>query len=157
MKQYSTKSDSHSIETITQTPILGDLQNTYYVKMNFRYFLPGCAVFYLFLFGVSIFIASKDFVLLFACAALPFALFCWLVWSLFAERKDELKVYKNGFTYQSRKEFHLCLWDEIEDYTTVRRGNELTAVKKSNGKWIHFANEIQGLDELKSHLRKVIK
>lgn len=136
---------------------LGAKIGSYRIRKGLSLYLPAIAVFFLFLFGVLTFVASEDIFSLAVCALPPFILFCVLAWTLFKDRNDELTVFENGFTYKDKKETLSCLWDEIEDYRTTTRGNLLTGIKKENGPWIEFAHEMQGLDDLRPHLRTVIK
>lgn len=136
---------------------LGVKTGSYRIKKGLSLYLPAIAVFFLFLFGLLTFVASEDIFSLAVCALPPFILFCVLAWTLFTDRNDELTVFENGFTYKDKKETVSCLWDEIEDYRTTTRGGLLTGVKKEKGPWIEFAHEMQGLDDLKPHLRTVIK
>jgi hypothetical protein len=86
--------------------------------------------------------------------AIPFFVY---LWSIISTRKDELKVFENGFTYHTRKELVSCLWDEIEDYSTVRRSTDISGIKKENGPWISLASNMQGIDDLRPHLRTLVK
>ena len=140
-----------------QPKTLGPLKATYHVKRKVWDYVPLGAVLFVAVFGVGTFLASRDILALFVCSLPPVIGFALLVWTYISDRKDELKVFENGFSYQTRKDLVSCLWDEIEDYSVVRRSNDISAVKKENGPWINFANNMQGIDDLLPHVRTLIK
>lgn len=155
---WITPEETGSVDEIpAQTQTLGAKVASYRIKTGLLLYLPTIAVLFLFLFGLLTFVATYDIFSLAVCAVPPFILFCILAWSLFSDRNDQLTIFDNGFTYKDRKETVSCLWDEIEDYRTITRGDLLTGIKKENGPWIEFAHEMQGLEELQPHLRTVIK
>jgi hypothetical protein len=92
----------------------------------------------------------------FACFA-PLGLLTFvLVRTMVAHRHDQLDIYEHGFTYRSRKGTQQCLWDEIEHYQTSRSGS-LVALKKIDGPWIHFADSMEGIEDLKPYARTVVR
>ncbi len=85
--------------------------------------------------------------------------FFYLAWMQFANRRDELRIYQNGFTYTSRNDIQTCLWSEAASFsfTTSMNHNytekvsdivgesiahELTGVIKTNGRHIEFREGI---------------
>jgi len=136
---------------------LGELKATYHVKGNLFELFPLALLLLVAGFGVIMPIANNNALLIPACSipmAIPFFVY---LWSIVSTRKDELKVFENGFTYQTRKELVSCLWDEIEDYSTVRRSDDISGIKKENGPWISLASNMQGIDDLRPHLRTLVK
>jgi len=136
---------------------LGPLKATYYVKRRVGDYIPLAAVLFVAVFGVGTFLVSRDILALFVCSLPPVIALVMLAWTLYSSRRDELKIFENGFTYQSRKELISCLWNEIEDYSLERRSSVISGVKKENGPWISFASEMQGLEDLRPYLRTLVK
>lgn len=134
----------------------GELKATYRIRFGIGHFLPLGAVLFLAVFGILVFVASREVPSIFICALPTALLFLVIARSAFLERSDELTIFENGFAYRHRGETVDCLWDEIEDYQQTRSG-AVTAIKCEDGPWISFANEMQGLDELKPHLKIVVK
>lgn len=145
-----------------QPQTLGSLKATYRVKRKVGDYVPLGAMLFIAVFGIGTFLASKDVLTLFVCALPTVMAFVLVAWQLFWGRHDELKLFENGFSYQTRKELNSCLWHEIADYSIsgkglVSRGDDLVGIKKESGLWISFAEGMQGRDELLPHLRTVIK
>lgn len=136
---------------------LGALQATYHTKGSWTSIFPLVALLFVAAFGVIIPIANENIWLVPTCSLPPAILFIAFLWSTIRERKDELTVYENGFTYLSGKEFSKCLWHEIVDYSTVRHGPQITGVKKEDGTWINISSNIQGNEELKPHMRTLTR
>lgn len=139
-----------------QDRTFGDLKGTYRVRFSVGYFIPVGATLFLAVFGVTTFVVSREIATFFICALPTSLVFLLLARSSFLDRRDELNIFENGFTYKNRKSTVDCLWEEIEDYKVTRHGT-LTEVKKEDDPWISFANEMQGLDELKPHLKIIVK
>jgi len=152
------ESKKATAEDLAKSPqTLGELKATYHVKKSVFDLFPLGLLLLVAGFGVIMPIANNNVWLFPACSvpmAIPFALY---LWSMVSTRNDELKIFENGFTYQTRKGLASCLWDEIEDYSTVRRGPDISGIKKENGPWISLASNIQGMDDLRSHLRILVK
>ncbi|MGH9820844.1 MAG: hypothetical protein ACRD43_11800, partial [Pyrinomonadaceae bacterium] len=139
-----------------QPQTLGVLKATYGVKRKVWDYIPLGAVLFIAVFGVGTFLVSKDVLALFVCSLPTVIAFVLVAWQFFFTRRDELKVFENGFSYQTRKGLVTCLWDEIADYSVVRWGG-ISAIKKENGPWISFAGNMQGIDDLRPHVRTLIK
>ncbi len=136
---------------------LGELKATYRARNSWAEVFPLGLLLLLAVFGVIMPIANENVWLAPACS-LPMAIpFCLYLGNLIRTRKDELQIYENGFTYLSSKKFSTCLWHEIVDYSTVRRGPEISGIKKNDGTWINISINMQGLDELRPHMRTVIE
>ena len=126
-------------------------------------FLPIIILFFLFLFGLYILIGSfylsysaewKKYTTIFfavlksAILILPFP---YAFWRVARGVRDELKIYANGFAYQSREGLQTCRWSEIKDGSWVLDSDnreKMTSVIKRGGEKIVFAYNMQGLDEL---------
>lgn len=137
--------------------VFGKLESIHGLNRSFfeKFIIPS-VVFGCFLFGILIYISSEDWLAIPVCA-LPFlVLFTGLVWYLFVSRRDELRIYENGFTLHSRNKVNSCLWSEINTY--VRReplpsdlenpaGNfALDYVEKKNGEKIFFDSNLKGTE-----------
>lgn len=136
---------------------LGELKASYHVKNTVFDLFPLGLLLLVAGFGVLMPIANKNAWLVPVCSVPMTFPFCIYLWTMIRTRKDELKIFENGFTYRSRKDLVSCLWDEIEDYSTVRRGPEISGIKKQNGPWIGIAGNMQGTDDLRPHLRTLVK
>ncbi len=140
--------------------VYGKLRNVYRVRRNFgEKFLPPAVLLFLVVFGVITYIASRDAWAIPCCIVIPVFLFCMAVWQLFTTRRDELRIYENGFTYQSGKKLQSCLWTEIETYTHRELNNrEITAladgefplasIEKKNGEQLAFESDVPGTPEI---------
>lgn len=147
-----TEAEADALEPKT----LGELKATYHVKNTIGEIVPLGMLLLVAGFGAVLPIANNNVWLIPGCS-LPLAIpFCLYLWQIVRARKDELKIYENGFTYLSRKGQADCLWHEIEDYSTVRRKSDIASIKKVNGPWITIARNIQGTEDLMPHLRTVI-
>jgi hypothetical protein len=112
--------------------------------------------------GVAAIFAVPEIVGKILCSVptiLPIIVYVWL---LFSERRDEMKVFENGFSYRTKKQTTECLWEQIEDYTVAgaalsKLPDDLTAIKKEDGPWITIAMEMQGKELIEPHLRTLIK
>jgi hypothetical protein len=136
---------------------LGPTLGVYRVRHGLGSFLPLGAVLFLFAFGSISLVAVPDVVGKVACMGIPSIVFLIVLWSMIGEWREEMTLHHNGFSYKTRKGIVICSWDEIVDYSKTTRGGILTGVKKDDGTWIGFANEMQGLDLIEPHLRKVIE
>jgi len=124
-------------------------------------YVPLAMLFFLACFGVLIYVASRDILSIFVCSLPLVLIFLLVARSTFRERRDELKIFENGFTYIDRKLTVNCLWNEVDDYsqTTGAFGGaeKLTSIRKSDGTWIPIATNMQGEDQLWPHMRIVPK
>ncbi len=136
---------------------LGVLKATYHTKGNWTNIAPLAALLLLVVFGVIMPIANQNIWLVPLCSLPAAGLFLGVLWSTVRERKDELTVYENGFTYLSGKKFSQCLWHEIVDYSTPTRSSELTGVKKEDGTWINISTHMQGTEELRPHVSRLVR
>ncbi len=127
---------------------LGELENIYRVKHGFWTIALYSFLFFPWILFTAGMFATKSFILLIFVIPLS-VLFFGMLSSSFKERHDELNIYQNGFTYQSRKGLQSCLWNEIADCQYEKWTKEIIDIKKEAGDWISFSSAIQGLDELK--------
>jgi len=140
--------------------VFGELLNVYRVKrgLSEKIFVPA-VLFFLIPFGVITYIASEDKWTIPFCIGIPVLMFLMVVWQLFSTRRDELRIYENGFTYKTRKDLQVCLWTEIASYEhRERQGREFTeladgifplgAVEKKNGELIAFDFNLSGTPEI---------
>lgn len=140
--------------------VFGTLQNVYRVRRSFaENFLAPAVLLFLVVFGVITYVASRDVWTLPCCIVLPVALLGMAVWHLFSTRRDELRIYEKGFTYQSGKNLQSCLWTEIEscrhrqlnEREMIELGDEvhpLASVEKKNGEEIAFDHDLPGTPEI---------
>ncbi|MGI8787399.1 MAG: hypothetical protein ACR2HG_06535 [Pyrinomonadaceae bacterium] len=154
---------NHLTQSADDIHSLGELKGVYHAKLKLKPFLPVIVLFFLFLLGLYILISSfylsysaewKKYTMIFfailksAILILPFPFAFWYV---LRGVRDELKIYKHGFTYQSRNGLQTCLWSEIKDGSFVLdldNREKMTSVIKRGGKKIVFAFNMQGLDEI---------
>ena len=149
--------------------VFGKLQSVHLVaRSKFEIIIIPSIIFLLFLFGVLTYIASEDVLAIPVCVIVPFLLFCGLVWHLFSTRKDELRIYQNGFTYKSKKKTQACLWKEIKTCHRRERTHQeilelergvfpIGVVEKKNGEVIDFTDDLQGMAEIVKCFEKFIK
>ena len=142
------------------TEVFGALQNVHRVRRSFaEKFLPPAVLLFLVTFGVITYVATRDLWTIPCCVGLPVLMFCLAVWHLFSTRKDELRIYENGFTYKGGKNLRSCLWSEIETYRHREPNNHeiaaleegefsLGAVEKKNGERIDFDHDVPGTPEI---------
>ena len=159
--EFSKIPDSEKISTAETDALepknLGELKAAYNVKNTISEIVPLGMLLLLAGFGAIIPLANNNLWLIPGCF-LPLAIpLCLYLWEIIRTRKDELKIYENGFTYLSRKGMADCFWHEIEDYSTVRRKSDIASIKKASGPWIKIAKNMQGTVDLEPHLRTVIK
>ncbi len=110
-------SEENSFEFSNFHEVFGKLQSTHRVRRSkFEIVVIPSIIFLVFLFGVLIYIASEDVLVIPVCVIVPFLLFCGLIRHLFSTGKDELKFYQNGFTYKSKQKTQSWLWKDIRDY-----------------------------------------
>jgi len=152
------ESEKATAEDLAKQPkTLGEIKATYHVKNTLFDLFPLALLLLVAGFGVLMPVANNNALLIPVCSvpmAIPFVVY---LWTLIRTKRDELKIFENGFTYQSRKELVSCLWDEIEDYSTVRRSTDISGIKKEYGPWISLASNMQGTDELRPYLRTLVK
>jgi hypothetical protein len=141
-----------------QNQTLGTLKATYHVEKWAWGLIPGFfLLFPVFVFGVLPLVIGEGLILSLIVGVPLLVVLYGLVSTTILERKDELKIHQNGFTYKSYKGYQSCLWDEIEDYRNTRNSNGCSAIKKGNGEWISFSDGMEGRKELDPYLRTVIK
>lgn len=152
--------------------IFGQLEKVYLIKRGFSetYIIPAI-IFALFLFSLLLYFTSEDWLAIPVCVVPFFLMFCGVVWHLFTSRRDELRIYENGFTLSSSKEFQTCLWSEIkshdyrerlaEELKKLKEGSfPLDWIEKKNGEKILFDSNLEGTEELiersayKNNIRK---
>lgn len=140
--------------------VFGKLESIHGLNRSFfeKFIIPS-VVFGCFLFGILIYVSSEDWLAIPVCA-LPFlVLFTGLVWYLFVSRRDELRIYENGFTLHSRNKVHSCLWSEIKihhyrerfphEIETLKEGTfPLDWIEKKSGEKIFFDSNLRGTEEL---------
>jgi hypothetical protein len=82
-----------------------------------------------------------------------FTLFGWIT-----QRKNELKLYENGFTYRK----NICLWNEIESFNLKMESRAISGAKinceilKTNGVKIFLTEAIDRIDEIISRIDEKI-
>ena len=146
--------------------VFGELQNVYRVKRSKAeiILIPGVLLFLL-TFGVITYVASRDAWTIPCCIVVPLLLFSLVVWQFVSTRKDELRIYENGFTYRAAKKLHACLWTEIKTYHHRELNNReiteladgvfpLGAVEKKNGEQIDFDSDVPGTPEIIARYEK---
>jgi hypothetical protein len=140
--------------------VFGELQNVHRVRRSLseKLLAPGVLLFLL-VFGIITHLANRDVWTIPCCIVIPALLFSIVVWHLFTTRKDELRIYANGFTYQSGRKLQSCLWTEIETCTRrepnqrelielAGKPNPLASVVKKNGESIAFEPDVPGTHEI---------
>ncbi len=140
--------------------VFGELQSIHRVRRSiFEIIVITLIIFLLFLGGVIAYQETQDIWVIPICM-LPFLLmFCGIVWHIFSTRKDELRIYENGFTYKGGKVLHSCLWKEIKSYhhreLNSAEINELEneifplgSIEKKNGEIIGFDHDLPGTQEI---------
>ena len=149
--------------------IFGELLSIHRVRRSkFEIIIIPSIIFLLFLFGVLTYVASEDVWAIPFCVIVPFLFFCSLVWHLFSSRKDELRIYQNGFSYKSGKKTQACLWKEIKTCRRRERTNReiseleegifpIGAVEKKSGEIIDFTDDLQGMAEIVRRFEEYIK
>ena len=149
--------------------VFGELESVHRVRRNkFEIIIIPSIIFLIFLFGVLTYIASEDVWAIPVCIIVPFLLFCGLVWHLFSTRKDELRIYQNGFIYKSKKGTQTSLWKEIETCRRRERTNQeileleegivpIGGVEKKNGEMIDFTDDLQGMKEIVKRFEEFMK
>lgn len=140
--------------------LFGSLQKTHYLRRGCgeKVFLPGM-VFFCVILGLIAYIASGDWLTIPVCV-LPFLLlFFALVRDLYKTRRDELRIYEHGFTFQSGNDLQTCLWTEMKrikrrepppgEILRLENGKTpLESVKKKSGELISFDYDMPGTSEI---------
>lgn len=146
--------------------VFGALEKVYRIERSLsETLLPPAVLFFLIPFGIITYVASEDRLTIPCCIVLPVLLFSLTVWQLFTTRRDELRIYENGFTYRGGKTLSACLWTEIKTYQHRERNNReistlpdgvfgLGAVEKKNGERIEFDHDIPGTPEIIARFEK---
>lgn len=131
----------------TEDSNLGKLQKVYRFKFVCgQIFMLSFIIYPLALFTLGIFVTG-GFLLLIFVIPLSIAFYALLA-TYWPDRKDELSIYQNGFTYYtSRKGLQSCLWKEISHFIKGR-WNSIDGVRKKNGEAIYFSDEMPGIDDL---------
>lgn len=139
---------NHSQENLQR---LGELENTYQIGIIENLFLIFITLFVA-VFGILISVVNSDIVAFFICT-IPLALPLFIIsWNIFQTKNDELKIYQNGFTYQSRKGLQICLWKEIK-YIEKNRFGKLNGIRKKNDKVIIVDVSSKGKENLTEKLK----
>ncbi len=149
--------------------VFGDLQSVHGVRQNKSENLVVLgATLFLFLLGIGTFIGSESYWTIPFCVLPSFLPVCLIVWSIFSNKNDELRIYQNGFTYKSRKKLQTCLWEQIKTYN-LRPGEQretreieqaifpLESVEKKNGELIGFAPALRGTNDIAGHYQDFLK
>lgn len=158
--------DENRFKNSNFAEVFGKLEKVHRVRRGcFEKFGIPAVVFGMVLFGVMIYVASEDWLTIPLCVA-PFVLmFCGFVWHLFSTRRDELRIYENGFTYKSGKNLQACFWREIKTYRHRERNAfeiselppgifVLQSVEKKNGEMIVFDTDVMGTHEIIERFEK---
>jgi len=146
--------------------VFGKLQKVHRVRRGItENIVVPSVLFFLIPFGIITYIATKDYWTIPCCIALPVLMFCLAVWQIFSTRKDELRIYENGFTYKGGKNLQACLWQEIKN-CDCRELNDremaeledgvfpLGSVEKNNGEVIAFDFDLPGTPEIIARFEK---
>lgn len=140
--------------------VFGKLESVHGLKRSFfeKFIIPA-TVFGCFLFGILLYVSSEDWLTIPVCVVPFLVLFLGLVWYLFVSRRDELRIYENGFTLYSRNKVHSCLWSEIKSYDyrepfpreigKIKEGSfPLDWIEKKNGEKILFDSNLEETEKL---------
>src|SRR5439155_2566987 len=131
---------------------LGEPQGTFHIKLGFAYLMPHVVLLFVAVLGFAVFWAAspgwKTYVsaVVFVLFSAPFI---FAIWKTLPTWFDELKVYKNGIVYKSRRGIQSCRWDQIKNADSLLdTGNRLkiTSIEKRDGEKITFAYKMRGLD-----------
>src|SRR5215213_5912740 len=146
--------------------VFGELENVYRVQRSTAeiILIPG-VLFFLLIFGVITYVANRDLWTIPCCIVVPLLLFSLVVRQFVSTRKDELRIYENGFTYHAAKNLQSCLWTEIKTYHhRERNSREITeladdvfplgAVEKKNGERVDFDSDVPGTPDIISRFEK---
>jgi hypothetical protein len=146
--------------------VFGELENVYRLERSKAeiILIPG-VLFFLLAFGVITYVANRDLWTIPCCIVVPLLLFSLVVWQFISTRKDELRIYENGFTYRAAKNLQSCLWTEITTYHHRERNNReitepagdvfpLGAVEKKNGERIDFDHDLPGTPDIIARFEK---
>ena len=150
-------------EDLVSTPkTLGSLQNTFHVRRGIANLWPIFLLMFPAFMGVAAIFAIPEIIGKTICGGAGILPVIVYVWFLFSDRRDELKIYENGFSYRNKKQTVECLWEQIEDYSTLlgpfaKLPQSLISIKKANGPWISIDADMQGKEWLDPHLRIDVK
>ncbi len=140
--------------------VFGELQSVHRVRRGiFEIIVIPSLIFFLFLGGIIAYRETQDIWVIPICVLPFFLMFCGIIWHLVSTRKDELKIYQNGFTYKGGKNIQSCLWKEIKTYhhrelnsrEIAEFENEtfpLSSIEKKNGEIIEFDHDLPGTPEI---------
>lgn len=140
--------------------VFGELEKVHRVRRSkFQIIIIPALIFLLLLGGIIAYTETRDVWVIPFCVLLPFLLFAGLVWHLFSTRRDELRIYENGFTYKGGKNLQACLWSEIKffyhrelnelEMTELKAGIfPLGSVEKKSGEVIAFDPGLPGTPEI---------
>ena len=138
-------------------PILGELQSVHRTPLGRRLLLrvAATAVAALGLYLSVITFTATDVVASvirsFCCAVIPISVWIFMLADLFATAKDELRIYRKGFIYQSGRDMQSCLWTEIADIDSSH--GSINSIKKTSGELIVFSVDKKGNEELERRIR----
>jgi len=146
--------------------VFGKLQLIYRVRRGIteNIVVPG-VLFFLIPFGIITYLSTNDYLTIPCCLVLPVLMFSLMVWHIFSTRKDELRIYENGFTYKGGKKLQTCLWQELKTYQYRERNNAeiaefengvlpLGSIEKKNGDVIAFDFDLPGTPEIIARFEK---
>jgi len=141
---------------------LGALCGTFHSKFRIGNIWPIFLLMFPAFMGVAAVFAVPDMIGKVLCSIPAIFPLCIYVWSLFSERRDEMKIFESGFSYRHNRQITECLWEQIEDYSVAgaafaKLPDDLASIKKQNGPWIPIAMDMQGKELLEPHLRTILK
>lgn len=140
--------------------VFGELQAVHRVRRGcFDYLFIPLLVFIFLAGAVAYFYDTRDWVAVPCCIVPTFLMLAAILRHLLTTRKDELRIYENGFTYRSGGKLQTCLWTEIETCrqrarhsreigVPVSDDSPLGSVEKKNGETIVFENDLTGTPEI---------
>jgi len=147
--------------------VFGELKSVHSPRRGcFENFGIPAILFFLLIFGVLTYVGSQDKLTIPFCIVIPFLLFCMMMWHLYTTRRDELRIYENGFTYKSGHHIQTCLWKEIKICNHRERNDRemaelkenefpIGSVEKKNGEVIAFETDISGTHEILKRFEKM--
>lgn len=146
--------------------LFGELHSVHRSKPSkFQTIIVPAILFLLFLGGIVVYRASGEFWTLPVCA-LPFlVLLCGVLRNLFVVRRDELRIYENGFLLRSGDNLKTCLWTELyffdlrqlsepEKEKKNKKDRPLAYVAKQNGENINFGLSMTGTHLIAEKFKK---
>lgn len=140
--------------------VFGELQNVYRIwRGGFENIGLPSIIFIFMVGGVFYYLDTRDWMTLPCCIAPAAIMLACFGWSFISTRRDELRIYENGFTHRSGRKLQTCLWTEIRNCHRRERDNRiitefngdetpLDSVEKKNGEIIVFDFEMTGTPEI---------